>query len=191
MSLAEILETEIQGEIEQIRRTAAERSEQILAEARERAATLVQSRQRALEQEKVAALTRARSAADLDSNAQRLSAADTLQSRAFVEAEAQLRAIPQHPEYRQILLRLLQEAHAALPTAEAVEANPAELDAVRGAVGELGLNLEVRPSGSVVTGVRLVGLGGKTSIQNTLLGRLQSGREGLSAQVSRLLTDGT
>ncbi|MGI8748835.1 MAG: V-type ATP synthase subunit E [Deinococcus sp.] len=191
MSLAEILETEIQGEIEQIRRTAFERSEQILAEARERAATLVESRQRALEQEKAAALTRARSAADLDSNAQRLSAADTLQSRAFQEAETQLRAIPQHPEYRQILLRLLQEAHAALPTAEAVEANPAELDAVRGAVGELGLNLEVRPNSSVATGVRLVGLGGKTSIQNTLLGRLQSGRETLSAQVSRLLQDGT
>ena len=70
-----------------------------------------------------------------------------------------------------------------------IEANPAELDAVRQAAQNLGLHLDVRPNDSVSTGVRLVGAGGKTSLQNTLLGRLQAGRETLSGQVSRLLND--
>jgi len=106
-----------------------------------------------------------------------------------VQAEGQLKAIPQHPEYPQILARLIQEAHAALPSADAIEANPAEVDAVRQATQTLGLPLEVRPNSSVATGVRLVGAGGKTSVQNTLIGRLQAGRETLSAQVSRLLNE--
>ncbi|MFC4455505.1 V-type ATP synthase subunit E [Deinococcus sonorensis] len=189
MSLADILESEIQGEIARIQGEARERAEAIRAQARERAEALVESRQRALEMERVSGLTRARSAADLDSNAQRLSAADTLQSRAFQEAEAQLRSIPQHPEYAQILARLIQEAHAALPTAEAIETTPAEMGAVQQALGQLGLPLQVRENPAVVTGVRLVGAGGKTSVQNTLLGRLQAGQGTLSAQVSRLLNE--
>jgi V/A-type H+/Na+-transporting ATPase subunit E len=189
MSLAEILESEVAGEIAAIEGQASQKAEAIIAQANERAAALIDSRSRLLANEKAAALTRARSAADLDGNAQQLNAANTLQSRAFVEAESQLRSIPQHPEYPQILGRLLQEAHTALPTAEAIEANPAELDTVRQAAQVLGIHTEVRGNDSVSTGVRLVGAGGKTSVQNTLLGRLQAGRETLSAQVSRLLND--
>lgn len=189
MSLAEILESEVAGEIAAIQAQASEKATAILAQAQERATAMIDSRSRLLANEKAAALTRARSAANLDGNAQQLNAANTLQSRAFIEAEAQLRAIPQHAEYPQILGRLLQEAHGALPTAEAIEANPAELDAVRQAAQTLGLPLPVRANDSVSTGVRLVGAGGKTSVQNTLLGRLQAGRETLSAQVSRLLND--
>ena len=189
MSLAEILEQEVQGEIAAIQEQAAQKAAAIVAQAHERAAALTESRTRLLANEKTAALTRARSAANLDTNAQQLNAANTLQSRAFVEAEAQLKAIPQHPEYLGILGKLLQEAHAALPTADVIEANPAEVNVVRQVAQSLGLQTEVRPNDSVQTGVRLVGAGGKTSIQNTLLGRLQAGRETLSAQVSRLLND--
>ena len=189
MSLAEILETEVAGEIAAIEQQASQKAGAIIAQANERAATLLASRSRLLANEKAAALTRARSAANLDTNAQQLNAANTLQSRAFVESEVQLKAIPQHPEYQAILSKLLQEAHAALPTAEAIEANPSELDAVRQAAQQLGIHTEVRANDNVLTGVRLVGAGGKTSVQNTLLGRLQAGREALSAQVSRLLNE--
>ncbi|WP_425148038.1 V-type ATP synthase subunit E family protein [Deinococcus sp.] len=189
MSLAEILETEIQGEIASIQAQAQARADAITAQAREQAQALIEGRTRLLASEKAAALTRAKSAADLDSNAQRLGASDTLQSRAFQEAEKELRAAAHHPEYPNILARLLQEAHAALPTAEAIEANSSELDAVRQAAQNLGISTPVRANDSVSTGVRLVGAGGKTSLQNTLLGRLQSGRETLSAQVSRLLNE--
>lgn len=189
MSLAEILESEVAGEIAAIEAQASQKAGAIIAQANERAAALLESRSRLLANEKAAALTRARSAADLDTNAQQLNAANTLQSRAFVEAEVQLRAIPQHPEYQGILGKLLQEAHAALPTAEAIEANASELDAVRQAAQQLGIHTEIRANDGVSTGVRLVGAGGKTSVQNTLLGRLQAGREVLSAQVSRLLNE--
>ena len=189
MSLADILESEIQGEISSIAQQANTRAAEIVARAQEQAQTLIDSRTRLLANEKAAGLTRAKSAADLDSNAQRLSASDSLQTRAFQEAESQLRVIPQHPEYPQIVVRLLQEAHTALPTAEAIETSSSELEAVRQAAQQLGIHTEVRANDSVVTGVRLVGAGGKTSIQNTLLGRLQAGRETLSAQVSRLLQE--
>lgn len=189
MSLADILESEVAGEIAAIEKGASQRAADIIAQANERAAAMIDSRRRLLASEKVAALTRARSAADLDTNAQQLNAANTLQSRAFIEAERELRAAAQHPEYPNIVTRLLQEAHAALPGAEAIEANPAELAAVQQAAQQLGLSVPVRGSDSVSTGVRLVGAGGKTSVQNTLLGRLQAGRDALGAQVSRLLND--
>jgi V/A-type H+/Na+-transporting ATPase subunit E len=189
MSLAEILESEVAGEIAAIEAQAAARAAEIIAQANERAAALIDSRSRLLANEKAAALTRARSAANLDTNAQQLNAANTLQSRAFIEAEKELRAAAQHPEYPGIVTRLLQEAHTALPTAEAIEVNPAELSVVQQVAQNLGLNVPVRANDSVSTGVRLVGAGGKTSVQNTLLGRLQAGRETLSAQVSRLLND--
>ena len=189
MSLAEILETEVAGEIAAIEQQASQKAGAIIAQANERAAALTESRSRLLANEKAAALTRARSAANLDTNAQQLNAANTLQSRAFIEAEKELRAAAQHAEYPNIVTRLLQEAHTALPTAEAIEAHPSELDAVRQAAQQLGIHTEVRANDSVLTGVRLVGAGGRTSVQNTLLGRLQAGREALSAQVSRLLND--
>ena len=189
MSLAEILESEVAGEIAAIESQAKEKAAAIVAQAQERADALVEGRTRLLAGEKTAALTRARSAANLDGNAQQLNAANTLQSRAFIEAERELRAASQHPEYPGIVSRLLQEAHTALPTAEAFEANPAELGAVQQAAQALGISLPVRGNDSVSTGVRLVGAGGKTSVQNTLIGRLQAGRETLSAQVSRLLNE--
>ena len=49
--------------------------------------------------------------------------------------------------------------------------------------------LEVRVNDSVQTGVRLIGPDGKTSIQNTLVGRLERVREELAPQITRLLAE--
>lgn len=187
MSLADILESEIQGEIGRIQAEARARADAVRQAAQEQAQALVQSRQRSLENDYAAGLTRARSAADLDSNAQRLSAADTLQVQAFQEAERQLRALPQSPEYVGVLEALIREAHGALPQAEAIEAHSREVGQVQQAAQQAGLHLEVRPNDSVSTGVRLIANGGKASVQNTLLGRLQMGRDALGAQVARLM----
>ena len=92
MSLADILESEIQGEISAIQQQANTRAAEIVAQAQEQAQSLIDSRTRLLANEKAAGLTRAKSAADLDSNAQRLSASDSLQTRAFQEAESQLQS---------------------------------------------------------------------------------------------------
>lgn len=188
MSLGDILEAEIQGEITRIRQEAQARAEAIVAQAQERAQNMIESRQRALSTDLAAGLTRARSAADLDANAQRLAAGDTLQVQAFQTAEQYLQDVTHAPEYPQVLVKLIQESLEALPSAEVIESAPAEHDAVRQALGMLGRHMELRANESVRTGVRLVGPGGRTSVQNTLLGRVNSGRAELSAQVSRLLT---
>ncbi|MBZ9750535.1 V-type ATP synthase subunit E [Deinococcus sp. HMF7620] len=189
MSLGDILETEIQGEIARIRADGQARADQIVAQAQERARTMVDSRQRALQSDYAAGLTRARSAADLDANAQRLSAGDTLQVQAFQAAEQTLQEVTTVAEYPQILARLIDEGLQALPSAQVVEAASAEHAAVHQALAQLGRSLDVRVNEQVKTGVRLVGEGGKTSVQNTLLGRLNAGRADLSAQVSRLLAE--
>ncbi len=189
MSLGDILETEIQGEIARIRQDAQDRAAAIVAAAQERAQTLVDSRTRALEADYAAGLTRARSAADLDSNAQRLAAFDSLQVKAFQTAEQFIRSMTGAPEYPQVLVKLIDEGLQALPNAEAVETASAEQDAVRQALSQLGRSLDVRVNDSVQTGVRLVGPGGKTSVQNTLLGRLEAARPALSADVSRMLAE--
>lgn len=187
MSLGDILETEIQGEITRIREQAQAQAQQLVTEAQERAQTLLDSRKRALESDHAAAITRARSAADLEGNAQRLAAADTLQVQAFQIAEQQLRSVTSQPEYSEILKRLIREAHDALPQADTVEAHPNEVAAVQGALSLLGLNMQVKANDQIATGVRLLGQGGKTSVQNTLVGRLNSGRSALQGQVARLL----
>ena len=189
MSLGDILEQEIQGEITQIRSGAQERAAQIVAMAQERAQSMIEGRRRALESEYAAGLTRARSAADLDSNAQRLAASDTLQVKAFQTAEQFITSMTGAPEYPQVLTKLIEEGLHALPTAEVIETSAAEQDAVRQALSALGRPLDVRVNNSVKTGVRLLGPGGKTSVQNTLLGRLEAARPTLSAEVSRMLAE--
>ncbi|UBV42450.1 V-type ATP synthase subunit E [Deinococcus taeanensis] len=189
MALDKLLENEAQQEIERIRAEAQGRAEQIVTEAQERAQSLIESRTRQLETARQAELVRARSAADLDSNAQRLSAADSLQAQAFQVSEQYLHASVTSPEYPMIVANLLQEALQVLPNAEAVEAAAAEHDAVRQALGQLGRHLDVRVNEQVRTGIRLVGPGGKSSIQNTLVGRLERVRGDLAPQISRLLAE--
>lgn len=189
MALDKLLENEAQTDIERIRAEARERADAIVAGARERAEALVSGRTRALDIARQSGLVRARSAADLDSNAQRLTATDTLQAQAFQTAEQYIRSSVTAPEYPQIVARLIEEGLRALPNATAVEASLAEHDAVRQALGHVAQPLELRVNESVQTGVRLIGPDGKTSIQNTLVGRLERVREDLAPQITRLLAE--
>ncbi|PTA68779.1 V-type ATP synthase subunit E [Deinococcus arcticus] len=189
MALDKLLENETQQEIEQIRAQAQARAEEIVAQAQERARTLIESRTRQLDSARQAELVRARSAADLDSNAQRLSASDSLQAQAFATSEGYLQGAAQSPEYPMILVRLLEEALTVLPGARVVEAATAEHGAVHQALSQLGRSLEVRANEQIRTGVRLVGADGKSSVQNTLLGRLERVRGELAPQISRLLAE--
>ncbi|WP_412027768.1 V-type ATP synthase subunit E [Deinococcus yunweiensis] len=189
MALDKLLEHEAHSEIERIGAVAQGQAEQLIAQARERAQTMIDSRRRALDSEYAAGLTRARSAADLDGNAQRLEATNSLQVQAFERAEQHLRSAPQAPEYPQVLARLIAQGLESLPGATVVEAAPAEHDAVRQALGQLGRSMDVRANPRVTTGVRLVSTDGKTSIQNTLLGRLERVRGDLAPQISRLVAE--
>ncbi|MCV5746234.1 hypothetical protein OFN42_39105, partial [Escherichia coli] len=83
-------------------------------------------RARALEAQRQAGLVRARSAADLELSAARLTASEQGMREVYGLVEGHLRDITRLPEYREILSRLLAEARQAVPDAEAVEVNPAE-----------------------------------------------------------------
>lgn len=192
MALDKLLQNEAQTEIERIRAEARERADAIVAAANERAEALISGRTRALDTARQAGLVRARSAADLDSNAQRLAATDSLQTQAFQTAEQYIRSSVSAPEYPQIMVKLISEGLLALPGAVAVETQSSEQDAARRALDFLGgeaAGLEVRVNDSVQTGVRVIGPDGRTSIQNTLVGRLERVREELAPQITRLLAE--
>lgn len=183
MALDKLLEHEAQGEIERIRAEARDRAQQILASARERAEALLESRRRLLETQRQAELVRARSAAELELNAARLTASEQGMAEVYRLVEGHLRDITRLPEYREILARLIAEARQAIPEAEAVEVNPADVALAR----ELVPDLPVRENPAIQGGVRVVARGGKSGITNTLAGRLDRLRGELAPQVSRLL----
>ena len=185
MALDKLLENEAQTEIERIRAEARDRAAQILADARERAQALVESRQRALETQRQAGIVRARSAADLELSAARLNAGEQGMKAVYDLVEGQLRDIALLPEYREILARLLWQAREAIPDAEAVEVNPAEIAVAR----ELVTDIPVRENPAISGGVRVVARGGKSGITNTLSGRLDRLRGELAPQVSRILSE--
>ena len=188
-NLASILETEVREEIAQIKRQAQEQAAQIVNQAKEQAQNLLESRKRALEGEFNAGVVRAKSAASLEVAALRLSAADSVQKRAFVEAEQKIRdlANSQSAEYRTILGKLIEEARTAIAEPEAVEVNPADILLAQDVLTAAGLSVPVRGNEQIQTGVRLVAQGGRTSVVNTLLGRLAQSRDSLASQVARVL----
>ncbi len=186
MALDKLLENEAQSEIERIRAEARDRAALIVRQAEEQAQDLLESRQRALETQAQAAVVRARSAADLQLNAARLNAGETGIQRAFDLAHNELLAVTRVPEYHDIMARLIAEARTVVPNAAVVEVNPAEALVARTIVS----GMEVRENGELQGGVRLISADGKSSVTNTLMGRLNRLRETLAPQISRLLSEG-
>ena len=184
MALDKLLENEAQAEIERVRAEARAEAERILAEARAQAQEQVDSRRRVLDKQYQAGLTRARSSADLDLNAARLSASEEGIAQVYGLVEQQLRDISGLPAYREILGRLLNEARQAVPEADVAEVNPRDVDLLRSLVSDL----EVRGNPGIEGGVRLVSNGGKSGITNTLMGRLNTLRGSLTPDVRQMLT---
>lgn len=185
MALDKLLENEAHSEIERIRAEARGRAEKIVQEARERAQGILDSRQRALENQHQAGLVRARSAADLELNASRLTANQAGVAQVYQMVEDYLQSVTNAPEYGNILTRLIQEGLQAVPDAEAIEVNPAEMHLARHMVS----GIEVRENAGIRGGVRVVARGGKSGITNTLAGRLERVKADMAPQISRMLAE--
>ena len=185
MALDKLLENEAHAEIERIRAEARGRAEQIVADARERAESLLHSRQRQLDTQRQAGLVRARSAADLELNASRLTASESGVTQVYQMVEDYLSSVTQAPEYSSILARLIQQGLEAVPDAEAIEVNPAEMDIARPLVG----GVELRENRNIRGGVRVVARGGKSGVTNTLAGRLERVKAEMAPQISRMLAE--
>lgn len=185
MALDKLLENEAQSDIERIRAEAQARAAQIVADAREQAQNMLDSRTRALDTQRQAGLVRARSAADLELNASRLSAGESGMTQVYGLVNEYLQGITAAPEYRDILSRLIAEARAAVPDAEAVEVNPADIGLGRILVQDV----TVRENPNITGGVRVVARGGKSGITNTLSGRLERVKAELAPQINRILAE--
>lgn len=185
MALDKLLENEAQQEIERIRAEARAQADKIVSDARERAENLLASRQRALETQHQAGLVRARSAADLEMNAARLTASEAGVTQVYRMVDDYLGNITSAPEYGNILSRLIQQGLEAVPDAEAIELNPAEAQQARHLVS----GVEIRENPAIKGGVRVVARGGKSGVTNTLAGRLERVRAEMAPQISRMLAE--
>ena len=186
--LIAILEKEAAAEIERILADARAEAERLVQEARQQAdAELADTRAR-LEAERVAAQTRARSAAALRASALILQAKDQALAEVFARARAEMdRLVQDRARYGAILAGLLREAASGVGGRVVVQVNPKDTDLARRAVRDLGLDAEVQPAEDVRGGVRVVSADGRFMVENTLSSRVERARAALAPEVAALL----
>ena len=170
---------EAQAKAEEVAAAAAREAEEIEAEARRR-----------VEAEQAQARARATSTASLRAAALVLAAKDEAIRKVFEQAEAELRtgAAGANSQRRGAVLRgLLREAARGLSGRLTVETAPADVQTVRDACRELGLDAEVREARDVADGVRVASPDGRVVVENTIGSRLSHARRELVSWVAETL----
>jgi V/A-type H+/Na+-transporting ATPase subunit E len=185
--LAKLLESEAQAEIEAILAEARSKADGIVNAATEQAKSVLEGRRRALENELAAARIRAKSASDLEAAALKLGASHGASQSAFDSAEMELRNFTKSGEYAGVLEKLIREVSSALGGVKKLEVNPADVEVAKRAIAAAGLNAEIIASSAIETGVRGIAASGNASVTNTLLGRLARAKDGLLADVAKVL----
>lgn len=183
--LEAILSQEVEAEIRAILEGARKEAEGLLAEARAKAEALVSAKEKAVKAAFQAALKRAESAGELLLSTARAQARGEVLDRVRAQVEEALSALPQDPRWPEILRKLAEEALSALPEPEALLAHPEDLPHLEPLARARGL--ELRPDPALRLGVRAVGRGGKTQVENSVLSRLARAWDALSAKVAQVL----
>ena len=165
--LATLLESEAQAEVESILATARSTADSIVQTATEQAKSILDGRKRTLENELLVAQVRAKSAADLESAALRLSGNHEATSNAFSQAEKELKNFATSGEYKSVLEKLLKEVQAAMGEISKLEVHPNDVASASEVAKNLGLNVPVNASPDIETGVRAFAVKGSTSVTNT------------------------
>ena len=187
--LLNLLEQEARAEQDKSLGEARARAAEITAAARREAEEIFAANQRRLEAEAAQARTRATSTASLRAAALILAAKDEALRKVFEQVEAELRTAAAHPARRRAMLReFLREAAQGFPPGRAVvEVARGDVQVVQEVCRELGLDLEVRESGQVSDGVRLVSPDGRAVVENTLPSRLARARREMVSRVAEIL----
>ena len=181
-NLATLLEKEASAEIESIRSEAQQRASEIVAKAEEEAKTLIAQRERTAASQHAAAIVRAKSAGQLEASSLKLRAQNEGVEAAFDKAEEEIRAlIKDEAKYKPVLAKLLSEAKEEAGDLELIVVNPSD----KGLIDAGGA--EVQTNDAVVSGVRVRGKGSRVMVENTLLGRLETLRDELASDVSKVL----
>lgn len=184
MALDKLLENEAQAEIAAIQADARQTAATLIAQANEKAAAMIESRTRLLESQHQAGLVRAQSSADLEANAARLNASEAGVKQVYDLVSQYLGSVVAAPEYRDILIRLFQEAKAVVPDIEAVEVSPTDVTMLQAAI-----QLPVHANPNIQGGVRVIARGGKSGITNTLAGRFERIKAEMAPQIHRILAE--
>lgn len=183
--LEAILSQEVEAEVRAVLEGAKREAEGLLAEARAKAEALVGAKEKAVRAAFQAALKRAESAGELLLATARAQAKGEVLEGVRARVEEALLALPKDPRWPDILKRLAEEALSALPEPEALLAHPEDLPHLEDLAKARGLAL--RPDPALRLGVRAVGRGGKTQVENSVLSRLERAWDALSAKVAQVL----
>ena len=187
--LAALLEKEASTEIESVLSEARSRGSEVVAEARQEADALIAQRERQAAAQRSAAVTRARSSAQLEASSLQLRAQHEGVEGVFEEARKRLSAIVEDEDaYPPVLTKLLREALEDLDadTVQAVIVHPDERAVAEAAVDELSLAAPVETDTGIRGGVRLR-LKGNNTVENSLFERLEVLRAELASEVSEAL----
>ncbi|WP_038046057.1 V-type ATP synthase subunit E [Thermus caliditerrae] len=183
--LEAILSQEVEAEIQALLGEARAKAEAVVAEARSKAEALLSARKRALEAGLQGAVRRAESAGELLLSTARTEAKGQVLAEVKAKVRQALVALPGKPEWPEVLRKLAAEALSALPEAEALASHPENLPHLEALAQERGLELVADPS--LRLGVRAVGKGGKTQVENALESRLERAWDALSTRVAQAL----
>jgi V/A-type H+-transporting ATPase subunit E len=189
-NLAALLDKEASAEIEAILSEARSRASEIVAEANEEAEAIKAQRERAAQVQYEAALVRAKSAAQLEASSLKLRAQHEVVEEVFARARDEILALTKdEARYAKIVAALIQEAAEGLPKGGDLEVlvHPDEVASAKKALETLKLDGAVSEDASVATGIRLRVKGSSTTLENTLLGRLEALRGELASEVARTL----
>lgn len=183
--LEAILSQEVEAEIQAVLGEANAKAEAIKGEARAKAEALLAVKKRALEAGLQAALRRAESAGELLLATARTEAKGEVLAQVKAKVREALGGLPGKPEWPEVLRKLAEEALAALPDSAALASHPENLPHLEPLARERGLELVADPG--LRLGVRAVGQGGKTQVENALESRLERAWDALSTRVAQAL----
>lgn len=183
--LEAILSQEVEAEIQAILEGAKAKAEALRSEAKAKAEGVLAAKRRALEASLQAAIRRAESAGELLLSTARTEAKGEVLFQVRAKVEEALRALPDSPEWPQVLRKLSEEALSALGEPEALVSHPENLVHLEAFARERGLELRVDPA--LRLGVRAIGKGGRTQVENALPSRLERAWDALSSRVAQVL----
>jgi len=183
--LEAILSQEVEAEIQALLAEARGRAEALRREAEAKASALLEGRRRALEAAFQAALRRAESAGELLLATLRAEARGEMLGEVKARVQAALRELPSRPEWPEVVRKLAEEALSALPEPEALASHPENLPHFEALARQR--NLELRADPALRLGVRAIGKGGRTQVENALEGRLERAWDALSSRVAQVL----
>lgn len=183
--LEAILSQEVEAEIQAVLAEAKAKAESLVSEARAKAEGLLSAKRRALEASLQAALRRAESAGELLLATARTEAKGEVLARVREKVQEALMALPGSPDWPGVLRKLAEEALAALGEPEALASHPENLPHLEGLARERGLELREDPT--LRLGVRAMGKGGRTQVENALLSRLERAWDALSSKVAQVV----